>query len=93
MLGLMLVHAGLLGPSFLDHVGACWAYVGPCWALGMPEKFPTKKTFRWEFFGQFWAVWGPMFDLCWAYVGSCWALGGHVGAILSLCWAKNGVFI
>ena len=37
---------------------------------------------------------------CWAYVAYvepmldlCRALGGHVGALLSLCWAKHGVFI
>ena len=28
-----------------------------------------------------------------AMLGQCWLLGAHVGVILSLCWAKNGVFI
>ena len=40
-----------------------------------------------------WAYMEPMLDLCWSMLGSwrlCW---GHIGAMLSLGKAKNGVFL
>ena len=57
--GSMLVHVGFLGPGVLNtpanfwvmlgHVGPmwdlCWVYVGPCWAMVVPNLFLQSYIF------------------------------------------------
>ena len=87
MLATMLVHVGLLRPS--------WAYVELM--LGQERRVHLSLSTKAQMDTPFWV----MSRACWAYVGpfgpsmlGSWGpRWGHLGPMLSLCWAKNGVFI
>ena len=92
--GPMLCHMG----SMLGSLEPCWGHVEPM--LGQERRGPFGLETRPKGTRLFGGMLGP----CWANVGRygvhvgpmldslepCW---GHVEPMLSLCWAKNGVFL
>ena len=88
------VHVG----SMLGSLEPCWGHVEPM--LGQERRGPFVLETRPKGTRLFGGMLGP----CWAHVGRfgvhvgpmldslepCW---GHVEPMLSLCWAKNGVFL